>query len=140
MLKRFALVLLACFVISGCGSVEQKLAVEQEQVQSSEVQKPSEEVVPEEDTKPIEVETPTEEVQPEEIPTDSTGYYYSKYVDVVSMMYPSLQTIQERVLDNPKETRPFVLCEYTHAMGNSCGDHFEFNFPRVALTRFSRGF
>lgn len=49
-------------------------------------------------------------------------YYYSKYVDVVSMMYPSLQTIQERVLDNPKETRPFVLCEYTHAMGNSCGD------------------
>lgn len=72
MLKRFALVLLACFVISGCGSVEQKLAVEQEQVQSSEVQKPSEEVVPEEDTKPIEVETPTEEVQPEEIPTDST--------------------------------------------------------------------
>jgi len=72
MLKRFALVLLACFVISGYGSVEQKLAVEQEQVQSSEVQKPSEEVVPEEDTKPIEVETPTEEVQPEEIPTDST--------------------------------------------------------------------
>ena len=49
-------------------------------------------------------------------------YYYSKYVDVVSMMYPSLQTIQARVLDNPKETRPFVLCEYTHAMGNSCGD------------------
>ena len=26
------------------------------------------------------------------------------------------------MLENPKETRPFLLCEYTHAMGNSCGD------------------
>ena len=49
-------------------------------------------------------------------------YYYTELVDVVSMMYPSVERIQKEVLDNPKETRPFVLCEYTHAMGNSCGD------------------
>ena len=49
-------------------------------------------------------------------------YYYTELVDMVSMMYPSLEKIQKDVLDNPKETRPFVLCEYTHAMGNSCGD------------------
>lgn len=49
-------------------------------------------------------------------------YYYTDMVDVVSMMYPSIQTIRERVLENEKETRPFVMCEYTHAMGNSCGD------------------
>lgn len=49
-------------------------------------------------------------------------YYYSELVDIVSMMYPSFQTIREKVLDNAQETRPFVLCEYTHAMGNSCGD------------------
>ena len=49
-------------------------------------------------------------------------YYYTRLVDVVSMMYPSVAKIQKDVLDNPKETRPFVLCEYTHAMGNSCGD------------------
>jgi hypothetical protein len=49
-------------------------------------------------------------------------YYYSKLFDLVSMMYPSIETMQEKVLNNPKETRPFVLCEYTHAMGNSCGD------------------
>ena len=49
-------------------------------------------------------------------------YYYTELVDVVSMMYPSVERIQREVLDNPKETRPFVLCEYTHAMGNSCGD------------------
>ena len=49
-------------------------------------------------------------------------YYYTDLVDMVSMMYPSLETIREKVLDNPEETRPFVLCEYTHAMGNSSGD------------------
>jgi len=49
-------------------------------------------------------------------------YYYTDMVDVVSMMYPSIETIQEKVLQNPEETRPFVMCEYTHAMGNSCGD------------------
>ena len=49
-------------------------------------------------------------------------YYYTELIDMISMMYPSLQRIREAVLDNPEETRPFVLCEYTHAMGNSCGD------------------
>ena len=53
-------------------------------------------------------------------------YYYTDLVDMVSMMYPSFATIREKVLDNPAETRPFVLCEYTHAMGNSCGDLAEY--------------
>ena len=53
-------------------------------------------------------------------------YYYTELVDMVSMMYPSFETIREKVLDNPKENRPFVLCEYTHAMGNSCGDIAEY--------------
>lgn len=49
-------------------------------------------------------------------------YYYTNLVDMVSMMYPSLDKIKSDVLDNKEETRPFVLCEYSHAMGNSCGD------------------
>ncbi len=53
-------------------------------------------------------------------------YHNTEYVDMVSMMYPSVQTIYEKVLNNPEETRPFVLCEYTHAMGNSCGDLAEY--------------
>ena len=53
-------------------------------------------------------------------------YYYSEYVDMVSMMYPSIDKIKADVLENPKETRPFVLCEYTHAMGNSCGDIWDY--------------
>ena len=53
-------------------------------------------------------------------------YYYTELVDMVSMMYPSFDKIREDVLENEKETRPFVLCEYTHAMGNSCGDIAEY--------------
>lgn len=53
-------------------------------------------------------------------------YYYTELVDMVSMMYPSFDTIREKVLDNPLENRPFVMCEYTHAMGNSCGDIAEY--------------
>ncbi|MBO4344060.1 MAG: hypothetical protein J5844_05325 [Clostridia bacterium] len=53
-------------------------------------------------------------------------YYYTDLVDVVSTMYSSPMTIQGKVIDNPKETRPFVFCEYTHAMGNSCGDIAEY--------------
>lgn len=49
-------------------------------------------------------------------------YYYCDMIDFSSIMYPSIQAIREKVLENPLETRPFVLSEYTHAMGNSCGD------------------
>ena len=64
----------------------------------------------------------TRPVHYESIQHASPEYYYTDMVDMVSMMYPSIATIREKVLDNPLETRPFVLCEYTHAMGNSCGD------------------
>ena len=53
-------------------------------------------------------------------------YYYSELIEMVSFMYPSVAALKERVIDNPEETRPAVLCEYTHAMGNSCGDMAEY--------------
>jgi hypothetical protein len=49
-------------------------------------------------------------------------YYYTDLVDMVSYMYPRLNKIDEKILNNPDEFRPFVMCEYSHAMGNSCGD------------------
>ncbi len=49
-------------------------------------------------------------------------YYYSKYVNVVSSMYPSIDWIKKNVIKKRREKRPFVLCEYSHAMGNSNGD------------------
>jgi len=53
-------------------------------------------------------------------------YFYTELVDMRSSMYASVQEIQKSVLDNPDENRPFVLCEYTHAMGNSSGDIAEY--------------
>ena len=64
----------------------------------------------------------TRPIHYESIQHTDPKYYYTDMVDMVSMMYPSPEKIREKVLDNPKETRPFVMCEYTHAMGNSCGD------------------
>ena len=49
-------------------------------------------------------------------------YYHSELIDLASTMYSDYEYIQKYILDNPDEDRPFVLCEYTHAMGNSCGD------------------
>lgn len=39
--------------------------------------------------------------------------------DIESQMYTSPKGIEEYALKNPK--KPFILCEYSHAMGNSCG-------------------
>ncbi len=68
----------------------------------------------------------TRPVHYEGIQKSDSKYYYTDLVDMVSMMYPSPEVIREKVLNNPEETRPFVLCEYTHSMGNSCGDIAEY--------------
>lgn len=44
---------------------------------------------------------------------------FSSSSDVESQMYPSVESI-EKFLSENKE-KPFICCEYTHAMGNSCG-------------------
>lgn len=40
---------------------------------------------------------------------------------IMSKMYPSIEDIKQ-YLSNPDETRPLILCEFSHSMGNSCGD------------------
>lgn len=40
-------------------------------------------------------------------------------LDIISQMYSSYEKINETLKN---DTRPLVLCEYCHAMGNSCGD------------------
>ncbi|MBO5214843.1 MAG: hypothetical protein J6B79_01495 [Clostridia bacterium] len=47
--------------------------------------------------------------------------YYESAVDIVSSMYPNPSWIEERLADS-KETRPIILCEYCHSMGNGPGD------------------
>ena len=53
-------------------------------------------------------------------------YYYSEYTDVCSGMYLGTEWIKKHVIDNPKEKRPLLLCEYSHAMGSSNGDLAEY--------------
>lgn len=44
---------------------------------------------------------------------------YPSSSDMESQMYPSVANIEKFLEDNPG--KPFICCEYTHAMGNSCG-------------------
>jgi len=44
---------------------------------------------------------------------------YNDTSDMESQMYPSVTSIKEFLAQN--RTKPMLLCEYTHAMGNSCG-------------------
>ncbi len=52
-------------------------------------------------------------------PVDSTGRG-KMATDIISVMYPTLASVQEwdRSTD---DDRPFIMCEYSHAMGNSNG-------------------
>ena len=40
--------------------------------------------------------------------------------DIVELMYPSVQYLSQYAR-NPKNTRPYIMAEYCHAMGNSMG-------------------
>ena len=44
---------------------------------------------------------------------------YNDTSDMESQMYTSVAGIEKFLAEHPK--KPFICCEYTHAMGNSCG-------------------
>ena len=44
--------------------------------------------------------------------------------DIESHMYTQIGPIENYAKSNP--TKPFILCEYSHAMGNSCGNLFKY--------------
>jgi beta-galactosidase len=45
--------------------------------------------------------------------------------DIVSPMYPSIAYMKSYAADKTKQ-RPFIMCEYAHAMGNSSGNFQEY--------------
>ncbi|MEN7547990.1 glycoside hydrolase family 2 TIM barrel-domain containing protein [Rapidithrix thailandica] len=45
---------------------------------------------------------------------------YSEYTDIQAPMYHSIEKIEKFAQNSP--TRPLILCEYAHAMGNSVGN------------------
>lgn len=60
-------------------------------------------------------------------------------LDLVSRMYPSAKEMYDIIADE-KETRPFVLCEYCHAMGNGPGDLEDYHDTFYSNERFCGGF
>jgi len=62
-----------------------------------------------------------------------------KIYDVVSRMYPSVDFF-ESFLKDKKEKRPFILCEYCHAMGNGPGDLEDYHKVFHSNERFAGGF
>ncbi len=51
--------------------------------------------------------------------SDKRKYDYSS-IDLFSRMYPTLEEIHDYIREDG--TKPFVMCEYCHAMGNGPGD------------------
>jgi len=49
----------------------------------------------------------------------------SPVVDVISVMYPSINRLTE-LAEDPNEDRPVIMCEYAHSMGNSTGNLKEY--------------
>jgi beta-galactosidase len=61
------------------------------------------------------------------------------YLDILSKMYPKLEVL-ERAAQEPGETRPFIMCEYAHAMGNGPGNLKEYWEVIEAHPRLRGGF
>ena len=63
---------------------------------------------------------------------------YDDTSDMESQMYPSVEAIKEFLAkDNSK---PFVCCEYTHAMGNSCGAMHKYTDLTDTEPKYQGGF
>ncbi len=60
-------------------------------------------------------------------------------LDVVSKMYPPI-TEMEKFLADENEKRPYMLCEYCHAMGNGPGDLEDYHNAFHSNERFCGGF
>ena len=57
--------------------------------------------------------------------------------DIVSPMYPTIQYMKKYAADTTK-TRPFIMCEYAHAMGNSSGN-FQTYFDIIHSSKHMQG-
>ncbi len=63
---------------------------------------------------------------------------WSETSDMESQMYPSVQMIEDFLKENPE--KPFICCEYTHAMANSCGGMHLYTDLSVREPRYQGGF
>jgi beta-galactosidase len=53
---------------------------------------------------------------------DGKDLKYEWNSDIIDPMYSSPNKMEEYILANPNPSRPYIQCEYAHAMGNSMGN------------------
>ena len=63
---------------------------------------------------------------------------YSDVTDITSKMYTKVHDLREYLKENTE--KPFVLCEYAHAMGNSCGALFKYQELFDEFPNYQGGF
>ncbi len=63
---------------------------------------------------------------------------YSATSDMESQMYTKAEDIERFLAENPE--KPFICCEYTHAMGNSCGAMHKYTDLSDREPRYQGGF
>jgi beta-galactosidase len=73
--------------------------------------------------------------------TNVTGGYIAdiSMIDVYSKMYDSIEAIKKYFSDD-SNTKPYVLCEFCHAMGNGPGDLEDYFEQIYSVDRFIGGF
>lgn len=63
---------------------------------------------------------------------------YNDTSDMESQMYPSVEKIKEFLAND--SSKPFICCEYTHAMGNSCGAMHKYTDLTDTEPKYQGGF
>ena len=63
---------------------------------------------------------------------------YPDTSDMESRMYPPVQEIEDYLSKNPE--KPFLCCEYAHAMGNACGGLFLYTDLAKREEKYQGGF
>ena len=63
---------------------------------------------------------------------------YNDTSDMESQMYPSVESIKEFLAND--DSKPFICCEYTHAMGNSCGAMHKYTDLTDTEPKYQGGF
>lgn len=63
---------------------------------------------------------------------------YNDSSDFESRMYTFIPQIEEYLNDNPQ--KPYILCEYSHAMGNSCGNLYKYTELADKYRMYQGGF
>ncbi len=63
---------------------------------------------------------------------------YNDTSDMESQMYPSVEAIREFLAKD--DSKPFICCEYTHAMGNSCGAMHKYTDLTDTEPKYQGGF